>query len=311
MITLVQLQYIVAIDTYRHFATAAQKCFVTQPTLSMQVKKLEEYLDILIFDRSKQPVVPTDVGQEIIRQARIVLKENQKIEELIAHHKGIVAGNLRLAIIPSLAPYLLPLFVGNFIKKYPLVHLQVVEMLSEDIIVALQKDTIDAALLVTPLREDSLIEKPLFYEKIMVYTNQNHVLAQKKEIALADLITPQLWLLSQGHCFRHQVLNLCSYQSIRQHELPFEYESGSLDTLIRLVDKEGGFTLLPELAVFEVKNQALIKNFEQKSPLREVSLVVSRHFVKQKLVEIVGQEIQNALPYPMLDKNRGTLVDWR
>jgi LysR family transcriptional regulator, hydrogen peroxide-inducible genes activator len=162
--TITQLEYIVAVDTHRHFAKAAEQCFVTQPTLSMQIQKLEETLGSKIFDRSKQPVIPTEIGEEIIQQARIILNEVKKIDQLISDKQGILKGELKIGIIPTLAPYLLPLFLQPFLKKYPDVTIKVKEMTTDIIVEKLKTGRIDAGLLVTPLQEASIKEYPLFYE---------------------------------------------------------------------------------------------------------------------------------------------------
>lgn len=312
MISLIQLEYIVAVDTYRHFVTAAEKCFVTQPTLSMQIKKMEEELEVMIFDRSKQPIVPTEIGKKIIAQARVIIAESKKIKELVSDTKTVVSGELTIGIIPSLAPYLLPLFIGNFTKKYPDVHLKVIELLTEDIVSEMRKDLIDVGILVTPLNEKGIFEEPIFYEKMLLYVNNDNPLADKVGINAIDIATPDLWLLSKGHCFRSQVINLCSYQADSKEDLPFEYESGSLETLKRFVEKEGGYTLLPELSVGDdVKNSSSsIKEFNT-TPIREVSLVYSRNYTKRRLLDLIAEEIKYALPIGMLNKDRGQIVEWK
>ena len=176
MITLTQLEYIVAVDTYRHFGKAAESCFVTQPTLSMQIKKLEEDLQIIIFDRSKQPLIPTDVGVRVVEQARIILKETEGINNIIKDHKNLVSGMLRIGIIPTLAPYLLPLFIGHYKRKYPNIYIKVIEQTTDKIINLLNRDLIDVGILVTPLKEGKIIEKPVFYEEMMVYVNPENKL---------------------------------------------------------------------------------------------------------------------------------------
>src|SRR5690554_4332705 len=180
MITLTQLEYIVAVDTYRHFGKAAESCFITQPTLSMQIKKLEEDLEVIIFDRSKQPLIPTDVGQRIIEQARVVLKESEQITNIVKEHKHEVSGMLRIGIIPTLAPYLLPVFIGRYKKQYPNIHIKVVEKTTNEIIKLLQKDLIDVGIVVTPLKEEKIIEKPVFYEEMLVYVNPENELYHKE-----------------------------------------------------------------------------------------------------------------------------------
>ncbi len=317
MPTLTQLEYIVAVDTYRHFGEAAQKCFVTQPTLSMQVKKVEEELGVIIFDRSKQPVIPTDIGDTIIAQARIVLREMQRVSELIGDFRNEVSGSLRMGIIPTLAPYLLPVFIGDFLRKYPKINLQVRELPTEDIVQALENDLLDLGILVTPLRQPSIREIPLFYEEIKLYIHPQHELAKnytEAGVSIEALQNCRFWLLKDGHCFRNQMINLCSISetspSDRYFQLPFEYESSSFEALQRLVDKEGGFTLLPELAIPQQEGTAKILSLNS-TPLREVSLVYVRNFAKIKLLELLKEAILEAIPPHLLQKTRGQLVEWK
>ncbi|HHB79304.1 MAG TPA: hydrogen peroxide-inducible genes activator [Saprospiraceae bacterium] len=311
MASLAQLSYIVALDTYRHFVTASAKSFVTQPTLSMQIKKLEEELDVVIFDRSKQPVIPTEIGKKIIAQARLVLAEYNRIEAIIQEEKSIVSGVLTVAIIPTLAPYLLPLFIGNFSKKFPKLQIKVIELLTEEIIDHLEKDLVDVGILVTPLEEAGIVEQPLFYEKMLIYAHPEHPFVQKEKITTVEIASPDIWLLTEGHCFRSQVVNLCAYQTDAQEISGLVYESGSIETLRKLVDQEGGFTLIPELALNDITKVNQIKEFSQSTPLREVSLVYSRHYAKEQLIRLLAQEIQSSVPKEMLDRSRGSVVSWR
>jgi LysR family hydrogen peroxide-inducible transcriptional activator len=241
MVSLIQLEYIVALDTYRSFSLAADKCFVTQPTLSMQVKKMETDLGITIFDRTKQPIVVTDIGRVIVDQARLVLSESKKIEELIQLSKNTLTGELKIGVIPSIASYLLPKFLGNLARKHPGIKISVQELLTEEIVENLRTEKIDVGILVTPLEHAGIIETPLFYEKILLYMNASQEFAKLDGIKLSQINTDNLWLLSQGHCFRNQVINLCKMKD-GNNALPFEYESASIETLIKFVDKEGGFT---------------------------------------------------------------------
>ena len=313
MITLTQLEYVVAVDTYRHFGKAAENCFVTQPTLSMQLKKLEEDLEIIIFDRSKQPLIPTDVGQKVIEQARITLKQADEINNIIKDHKNQVSGLLRIGIIPTLAPYLLPIFIGKYKKKYPNIFIKVVEQTTENIVKLLQKDLIDVGILVTPVKEDKINEKPVFYEEMLIYANAGHKLHKQKEITVSDIATPEIWLLSDGHCFRDQVINLCSFLGTTDSELPFHFEAGSLETLMNIIDREGGITLIPELAKDGMSNKRLnnVRSFTNMKPLREVSLVYSRHFAKHKLINLLWREIKEVIPKELQDEKRGTIVEWK
>ena len=313
MVTLTQLEYIVAVDVHRHFGRAAESCFVTQPTLSMQIKKLEEDLGVIIFDRSKQPLIPTDVGQRLIDQARVVLSDSAELQNIIEDHKNEVSGVLRIGIIPTLAPYLLPRFIGHYKRTWPNIIIKVEELTTAHIIELLQKDLLDVGILVTPLKENKIIEKPVFYEEMMIYANANHPLHQKKEITPVDIATPDIWLLSDGHCFRDQVVNLCSYMSGAGGGLPFQFEAGSLETLMNIVDVEGGITLIPELAKYTLTEtrQKNLLSFTNMTPLREVSLVYSRHFAKHKLINLLWREVKDTLPPELLSSERGTIVEWR
>ena len=312
MITITQLEYIVAVDTYRHFGKAAEHCFVTQPTLSMQIKKLEEDLEVVIFDRSKQPLIPTDVGERIIEQARILLKQTETINDIVKEHKNLISGELKIGIIPTLAPYLLPLFIGNYKRKYPNISVSVEELTTEQIVDYLNKDLIDVGILVTPLKEDRISERPLFYEEMKIYLHPEHTLFYKDIIQIKDIPVSEIWLLGDGHCFRHQVINLCSAGK-GNSELPFHFEAGSLETIINIIDKEGGLTLLPELAIKKMPTEKLgrIRSFNDITPLREVGLVHSRHFAKSKLIELLRREIIASVDSQLLDKDRGTIVEWR
>lgn len=312
MVSLIQLEYIVALDTYRSFSLAAEKSFVTQPTLSMQVKKMENDLGIIIFDRTKQPIVVTDIGRIIVDQARLVLSESKKIEELIQLSKNTLTGELKIGVIPSVAAYLLPRFLGDLARKHPGIKISVQELLTEEIVESLRTEKIDVGILVTPLETQGINETPLFYEKILIYANQTHEYAKLEALKLNQINPENLWLLSQGHCFRNQVINLCKLKD-SSNALPFVYESASIETLIKFVDREGGFTLIPELAAMDLPKDKkyLAKQIKDVKPIREISLVTNRVFVKKRILEILKTEIQQALPKEMLDKKRGEVVEWK
>jgi LysR family hydrogen peroxide-inducible transcriptional activator len=307
--TFTQLEYIIAIDRYRHFALAASHCFVTQPTLSMQVHKLELELGIKIFDRSKQPVIPTEAGEEIIGQAKKIIGEREEMEEMVLKRKGIISGELKVGIIPTLAPYLLPLFAHQFTRKYPGIKLIINEMMTDLIISRLREGTIHAGLLVTPLQEYGIKEDVLFYEELMVYVSKSNKEFTKKYVMAQDIDPNKLWLLEEGHCFRSQIMNLCELQKASKEGQQFEYEAGSIETLRRMVDLTDGVTILPELATMDLnsKQQEQLRQFKRPAPMREVSLVVHRDFVKKRLIEILRNEIIAAVP-DKIRKNRNSNV---
>jgi LysR family transcriptional regulator, hydrogen peroxide-inducible genes activator len=309
--TLIQLEYLLAVDTYRHFATAAEHCFVTQPTLSMQLQKLEEELGVLIFDRSRVPVRPTEIGKEIIAQARIILAESKKLQEIIQNQKQELSGELRIGVIPTLAPYLMPLFITSFLQKYPDVRVIVQELLTDQIVEKLKYELLDVGLLVTPLEDKSLREQPIFYEAFVVYVNPGHPLSKQKSIDPVQLDLDELWVLNEGHCFRSQVLNICNTSAKSNSSSGhLDYKSGSLETLKRIVDTQYGLTLLPELSVLDMSEdkKKLIRPFQEPQPLREISMVVHRSFLKKKLIDALQQEILASIPIKIRDRKKERVI---
>ncbi len=264
----------------------------------MQIQKLEEELDIKIFDRSKQPVVPTETGIEIIEQARKIVAEKDALLESVQSKKGLLVGELRIGIIPTLAPYLLPLFIQPFTKKYPAVRLVVHEMMTELIVARLREGKIDAGILVTPLQEAGIQEYILFYEELMAYVSRKNAMYEKSYVLPQDIDPNKLWLLEEGHCFRSQIVNLCELQKISRDSHHFDYEAGSIETLRRMVEMNDGITIIPELATLDmpIKQAQLIRHFKKPAPMREVSLVVHRNLVKKRLIDVLRQEILITVP---------------
>ncbi|MEK6782216.1 MAG: LysR substrate-binding domain-containing protein [Bacteroidota bacterium] len=297
--TLTQLEYIVALDTNRHFVQASEKCFITQPTLSMQIQKLEEELGVKIFDRTKQPVIPTEVGTHLIAQARIILREANRIQHIIHDQKDSMTGELRIGIIPTLAPYLLPPLYKHMHEKYPQLHLIIKETITEEVISELKSNRLDCGLVVTPLKDPSIKEDILFYEELFVYVSKKNALYDKKYVLANEIDPDQLWLLEEGHCFRSQILNLCELR--QRSDFHFKYETGNIETLKRMVDKSDGITILPELAVMEFSKTQLklVKRLKEPSPAREVSLVTHRDHIKTKHIKTLKEEILGIVPKQM------------
>ncbi len=308
--TFVQLEYIVALDTHRHFAMAAEHCHVTQPTLSMQINKLEQELGVKIFDRSKQPVLPTEAGLEIIEKARQMVAQKEALLESIRAKKGVVNGELKIGVIPTLAPYLLPLFVTSFTKRFPAVKLMVVELTTQNLVSHLRDGRIDAGILVTPLQEPGINEDVLFYEEMVAYVSRNHNIYQKDYLLPKDIDPDKLWLLEEGHCFRSQIVNLCELRKKSNTGRQFEYEAGSIETLRRMVDLNDGITIIPELATLDLtgRQQQSLRHFKSPVPMREVSMVVHRHFVKKKLIEVLKQEILKVVPEKIRNNKKALVV---
>jgi LysR family hydrogen peroxide-inducible transcriptional activator len=307
--TIVQLEYVVAVDTYRSFVLAAQKCFVTQPTLSMQVQKLEEYLGVKLFDRSRQPIVPTEIGVEIIEQARLVINESYKIKEIISDKNNEISGELKIGIIPTVAPYLLPKVLGNFLEKYPKVKLSIAELHTEVIIQQLKSGVLDCGILATPLEQNTLVERPLYYENFVAYLSKSSPLFKKKALNASDLDDDQLWLLNEGHCMRNQILNICKHKSSNENQL--EYNSGSIETLIRMVDINHGITIVPELSLQDFSTHKLdkVRYFKSPEPSREISLVTHQNFVKKRLITALENEILASVSKRMKSKKKKEIVD--
>ncbi|HEY0651846.1 MAG TPA: LysR substrate-binding domain-containing protein [Chryseosolibacter sp.] len=305
--TLTQLEYIVALDTHRHFLVASEHCHVTQPTLSMQIQKLEDELGVKVFDRTKQPVIPTETGVSILAQARVVLREANRIKQIISDTKDTLAGELRIGIIPTLAPYLLPPLYKYVREKYPQINLMIREAITEEIIEELKNNRLDCGLVVTPLKDPSIKEDVLFYEELFVYVSRKNSLADKKYVLPNDINPSQLWLLEEGHCFRSQILNLCELQ--RRSDLHFKYETGNIETLKRMVDKSDGLTILPELAVkeFSPAQLKLVKQLKDPTPAREVSLVTHRDYIKNNLIKTLKAGILDIVP-PEMQKLRNKKV---
>lgn len=295
--TITQLEYVLAVDKFRHFGKAAKACNVTQPTLSMQLQKAEEELGVVLFDRSKNPILPTPEGERIIVQARSVIREYKKIFSIIDASKEEVSGDFRLGVIPTLTPYVVPLFAGAFVKKYPQVSLTIEEFKTEDIIELLNKDELDAGLLVTPLVGETFIERVLFHEPFSVFASKNHQLLKKTKIRDRDLDTSDVWLLNEGHCFRQQVLNICRIKDKGIHD-NLKFESGNLETLKNMVTNSNGYTLLPQLAVNNLSNEdkKFVREFQSPVPTREISLVHNRIFLKEKIITALEEEIVDHLP---------------
>lgn len=310
--TLTQMEYLIAVDTHRNFAEAARNCFITQPTLSMQIKKVEDELNVLLFDRSKKPVLTTDIGRLIIHQARVALSEANKIREIIDNQKGAIRGELRIGIIPTISPYLLPLFVSDFITKYPEVELIIDELTSDKIITKLSQDLLDAALMVTPINESTFIEMPLFYEKFLLYLSENHPLLSKVHVNYEDIDLSDILLLKEGNCFRNQIVNLCGeYATHRRHQLKFD--AGCLETIKKMVDRKQGFTILPELAVDGLTDleKRRVRQFPSPEPVREVSLVVRRNFMKKNLLELFLNSIKENIPPHIVANPDINTIAWR
>lgn len=311
--TLVQLEYIIAVDTYRHFVTAAEKCNVTQPTLSMQIKKLEDSLGILIFDRQKQPIEPTKIGKQIINQARSIVQSKNHIVDFINNTKDNVSGDVRIGIIPTIASYLVPLFISSLVEKYPQLNIFIEELLTEQIVENLKIGRIDIGIIATPLHENGIMEHPVFYESFVMYVSENHRLYKSKSVSSYDLKLDEIWLLADGHCFRNHVINLCQEQGEIPKRLKFSYKTNTIEVLMRFVEKNYGYTLLPYLATLNLSEQQRehLRFFKKPEPKREISIITSDSFLREKLIEVLQTEIRNHIPEELKYLDNGKIIHWK
>ncbi|GAK94329.1 hydrogen peroxide-inducible genes activator [Nonlabens ulvanivorans] len=299
--TITQLKYVLAVAQYQNFTKAAEKVFVTQPTLSMQIQKLEDELDIQIFDRSKKPIELTETGKKIVSQARNIVNESDRIQDIVDQEKGYIGGEFKIGVIPTVMPTLLPMFLRNFVNKYPKVKLRIEELTTDSIIDALQDGSIDAAIAATPLNNDMIKERILYYEPFVVY-DPRYAGQEKSKIKVEDLNADELLLLEDGHCFKDSVLNLCRNTRDTEDE-HFMLESGSFETLIKLADEGLGMTLLPYLNTMDLSDRKKenLRFFEDPSPAREVSLIYHQSELKLQIIEalqgVIAGVIKGAIAF--------------
>ncbi|MEO6348312.1 MAG: LysR substrate-binding domain-containing protein [Aquaticitalea sp.] len=294
--TITQLKYVLAIAEQKNFTKAAEKCFVTQPTLSTQIQKLEEELDILIFDRSKKPIDLTSIGRKIVNQARNIVNESERIQDIVDQQKGFIGGEFKLGIIPTVMPTLLPMFLKSFIKKYPKVKLKIEELTTEEIMQRIHEGHLDAGIAATPLENENIKERPLYYEPFVGYIPKEHRLHDKKKINVDDLDIDDMLLLEDGHCFRDGVINLCKAFK-NQTDDSFQLESGSIETLIKLSNEGLGMTLLPYLHTMELNEnlQTNLHYFNDPSPAREVSLIFHKSELKMQIIDALHKVISGII----------------
>ena len=300
--TITQLHYVLAVAEHQNFTKAAEKCFVTQPTLSMQIQKLENQLNILIFDRSKKPIELTDVGKKIVQQAKNIVNEADRIQDIVDQQKGFIGGEFKLGIIPTVMPTLLPMFLKTFIKKYPKVKLKIEELTTEDIISRINDGNLDAAIAATPLENENIKERVLYYEPFVCYIPKHHRLNEKNKIDVSDLDIDDMLLLEDGHCFRDGVINLCSV--LKNHkEDTFQLESGSIEMLVKLSNEGLGMTLLPYLHTLDIKENERnnLHDFSVPVPAREVSIIYHKSELKmqitQALQDVISGIIRGAIAF--------------
>ena len=294
--TITQLLYVLAVSEHKNFTKAAQNCHVTQPTLSMQVQKLEEELNVQIFDRTKKPIELTNVGKKIVNQAKNIVAEADRIADIVDQEKGFIGGEFKLGIIPTVMPTLLPMFLKTYVKRYPKVKLKIEELTTDEIINRLEEGNLDGAIAASPLNVDNIKERVLYYEPFVGYISPNHRLKFKIQIETSDLDINDMLVLEDGHCFRQGVLNLCKTK--KEQELDnFQLESGSIEMLVKLVNEGMGMTLLPYLNTLDLKDNEKenLRLFVNPSPAREVSLLYNKNELKIQIIDSIQQIISGII----------------
>lgn len=297
--TIQQLEYIVAVDKHRHFVKASEECGVRQPTLSHMIKKLEGELDVIIFDRSKHPIEPTSMGEQLIKQARTSLRELKKMGDIVLAQSETISGPLKVGIIPTLAPYIVPGFIKTFNTNYTEAILTMAEMTTAQCIDALKHDTIDLFIAATPLEEDTFYEIPLYYEKFVAYFSKDNMV-KHDTLSAADMPNENLWVLEEGHCLRDQIFNFCQ----RKTDYNASFQAGSITTLIRTVDENGGYSVIPEMHIpfLSDEQKKNLKEISNPPAVREVSIVIRKDFIKERMVNALADTIKEIIPEEMLDK---------
>lgn len=300
-----QLEYILAVDNFRHFAKAAEYCNVTQPTLSAMIQKLEDELDAKLFDRNVQPVQPTEVGKKVIEQAKIALHQTSLIKEIVKEEEHSLNGTFRIAVLPTIAPYLLPRFFPQLMEKYPELDIRVIEMKTRNCIAALLAGGIEAAIIASPADDKSLNSTPLYYEQFFGYVSRKEGIFKNDLIRSADVNGERLWLLDEGHCFRDQLMRFCQLESVKNCQLT--YKLGSMETFMRMVESGKGVTFIPELAVLQLSDEQkeLVRPFAIPKPVRQIYIITRRDFVRHAVLSMLVDSIKKSVPKEMLTLQGG------
>ncbi len=290
-----QIEYIIAVGELKSFGQAAEKCFITQSTLSTMIAKFEGEIGIKIFDRKTKPVTVTKEGKTIIQQLKVIAKELDNLQEITNTLKGEISGTLKIGVIPTVAPYLLPLFLNKFIRKLPNVHFIISEMTTEKIVEKVEKRELDIGIVSIPLNNSNLKETLLYHEPFLLFDKVEGMI--EHHFMVDDIDFDRLWLLEEGHCMRTQIESICNLRSKRTINRNLDYKSGTIDTLLKFVNRNNGVTLLPYLATldFPESERSYLKEFSSPVPVRSIGLVVHRHFVKKGILKLLKKEIQTQI----------------
>lgn len=289
--TIVQMEYLLAVVNCGSFSAAARRCFVTQPSLSMQIKSLEEELGVQLLDRTKKPVVATEVGEVVLSNIRQTLMAYNNIREAVADIKGEISGRLRLGVIPTISPYLTHRFVPYFVKHYPKVELEISDMVTSDIVKALRRDEIDIAVVAGGTCGEGIVEHDLFKDRFYLYVSPENRLFNHSNINIEDIDLQELIILSKGNCMRDQVLEFCSAKQNMTSD--YSFVSCSIETLMRIVDSTKMMTIIPEIALEYISDESrsCVKVLSGGEGHRVISTAVSSTYVKKSLLEAINESI--------------------
>jgi len=291
--TITQLEYIVALAEHQNFSKAADFCCVSQPSLSMQIQKLEEELNVIIFNRKAKPICPSPQGEEIINTARRILVDTKSILSLSKGWSADVSGSVSIGVIPTIAPYLIPKFLSKFQKSFPQLSIRIAETTTENIKKELKAGKLDIGILVTPLN-DEFVEIPLYYEELFLYSNAYNSLGEIEKI----LDPEKLWLLEEGHCLSNQINSICNMQNRQHVESRIAYDTGSLETIVRLAEDGNGQTIIPQMLInfLDPTNQNKVFDLPSPSPVREISIVHTNQYTRKGIIQAFKKAILAEIP---------------
>ena len=298
--TLQQLKYIIAIDRLRNFAKAAEQCGISQPTLSAMLIKLEEELDVRIFERNNKSVIPTSTGEKIIRQAERTLSEAERISELVSEDKGVISGALTLSVAPTIAPYILPKLIKNYTESFPTIHLSIQEMKTDAMLKELSHGRIDVGIGIAGNAHDGILEIPLYTEKFMVYVAEScwrKIPVFKPE----NLEHEKMWIMKEAQCMRDSAFSFCKARAKGKRI----YEAGSIETLIRIVDENGGYTIIPEMQVPFLTEQQRKNVYRIEGDYlsqRRISLYITDDFIRQRMLNTITETLIRFMPKGMMEE---------
>ncbi len=306
-----QLEYLKEIYVCGSFSLAADRLGVTQPALSLQIQKLEEELEFKLIDRTKRPFQFTDEGKVFYEKSLEILKQIEALKQISVNISEEVSGNLKVGIIPTLAPYLVPLFIHQLGKDYPALQLEIYELKTEEIIDEIKMGDIDCGIISTPVSATNITITPLFYERFYAYLSEDHRLFEQDSIDIKSIEEGEIWYLEEGNCFQNQVNSICQLNPQKKNKQRLVYHSNSIESLRRIVEYKSGLTFIPELATINIpaEQEELIKEIVPNEPVREISLITAKRFAKERQVDALQKVIKSSIPARMLKQPEKGIVD--